>query len=440
MFSHRVHLDFMNIGFFQAPMVILMLVWMALCVLMYPMTWAVTFPKIAVTLPFWIPVLSFGAMLFSQWDLETRLLSVSKFVESDVEWANTHMLESYFLRDYVAEAATHRVVKKLEAESSKPQLTMGEYIHMICNEAESMHNDGEEPDEALASKTLVSSWSSTYWVKLLVYSEYVVDAEYKKFHWWFAGYKVFTLVMVTFFLSLAFVTTVTHMHQQGVLPSSILTEWVHLDYVTILPYNPGSVPGTSQANAVAATVTTGGYHYIRDLDRLGEGKVNVPPPSDPPRMPISKSRSDHGSHAAEKMADNSKKQDDLSNHAAEKKADKSKEQGDSSKPALEKRAVTSEKRAGGAAYEPAQEDIENLDDLDQLTKTDNTLPPSHESSIVPFGSHEKHVPPKNSKNRKDGVVKDKLIDRLLGRFDTSEKARRKASQIQIAQSMRTTAS
>merc|ERR1719161_1566262 len=104
MFVHRVHLDFMNIGFFQAPVVVCMLVWMGLCFLLYPMTWAITLPKILITMPFWIPVLSFGAMLYQQWDLETRLLSVAKLVENDVEWANQHMLDSYFLRDYVAEA------------------------------------------------------------------------------------------------------------------------------------------------------------------------------------------------------------------------------------------------------------------------------------------------------------------------------------------------
>merc|ERR1719281_800558 len=99
-----------------------MLVWMALCFLLYPMTWAVTFPRIAMTLPFWIPVLSFGAMLFAQWDLETRLLSVSKFIEGDVEWANQHMLDSFFLKDYIAETALHNVVSKLDKQTPKPQL------------------------------------------------------------------------------------------------------------------------------------------------------------------------------------------------------------------------------------------------------------------------------------------------------------------------------
>lgn len=281
MFAHRVHLDFMNIGFFQAPMVICMLVWMVLCLAFYPMTSALSVRGFLVTLPFWIPVISFGAMLYTQWDLETRLLSVAKFVEGDVEWANDHMHASFFLRDYVAEAALHNVIKKLEKQKPPPKLTMGQYIMMIAEEADQMAAAGESPDEKLASKMLISSWSPRYWVKLIVYSEYLEDAEAKKFIWWFYFYKAFTVLMITVLLFLCFLTVVSYLHQQGVIPSSTLTEWVNLDYLAIVSYNPGSVPGTSQANAIG-TVTSGGFQYIRNFDRMGQGKeASIPLPHHP---------------------------------------------------------------------------------------------------------------------------------------------------------------
>lgn len=258
----------MNVGFFQSPAVQIMLGWMVLCLLMYPMTSALTVKGILVTLPFWIPVISFGAMLFCQWDLETRLVSVAKFVEHDVDWASKHMRESYFLRDYVAEAALRNVIARLEKQEVMPKLTMGEYIALIADEAESMHANGEEPDETLASKTVFAAWSSRYWVKLVVYSDYVVDEEAVTFRWWFSLYKAFTILLIVFFLALCFITVVTHMYQQGVIASSVLTEWINLDILSIMPK---SVPGTSQANAVAATVTAGGFKYVRDFDRMGNG-------------------------------------------------------------------------------------------------------------------------------------------------------------------------
>merc|ERR1719313_2449450 len=100
------------------------------------MTWTLTAKGILLTLPFWIPVISFWAFFFTQWDLETRLLSLSKFVERDVEWSNKHMLESFFLRDYVAETALLNVAKKLETQEPAPKLTIGGYIRLIAEEAE----------------------------------------------------------------------------------------------------------------------------------------------------------------------------------------------------------------------------------------------------------------------------------------------------------------
>merc|ERR1719191_1583664 len=104
----------MNISFFQALSVRLMLIWCCICLTMYPLTGSMGPKSFLQTLPFWIPVFSFWGMLYSQWDLETRLVSVAKFVENDVEWAGEHVRNSFFLRDYMAERAFHKVHKQLQ--------------------------------------------------------------------------------------------------------------------------------------------------------------------------------------------------------------------------------------------------------------------------------------------------------------------------------------
>lgn len=273
MFSHRVHLDFMNISFFQASIIQVMLGWMLLCLLMYPMTAELTVKQFFLTVPFWIPIASFIIMLYLQWDLEKRLLSVAKFVEDDVEWANQHMLDSYFLKDYVAEAALQNVVKFLEKRQPPPKLTMGQYITSIVEEAERMFDEGNEPDEDLAFKEarkVSASWSSSYWVHLIInnHSEYLADEEEAaEFHSWFFVYKVFTLALITLFLALCFTTVVTHLYEQGVIPSSILTEWVSLENFLHESGRSGSGRRESTANAVAAMVTTGlhGVQHVQDV-------------------------------------------------------------------------------------------------------------------------------------------------------------------------------
>lgn len=393
MLSHRVHLDFMNIGFFQALTVQTMLVWMVLCLLMYPMTSTLTGKGILLTLPFWIPVISFWAFFFSQWDLESRLLSLSKFVERDVEWSNKHMLESFFLRDYVAEAALNSVIKTLETQEPAPKLTMGEYIRLIAEEAERMQREGHEPDEALASKTLLASWFSRYWVKLLVYSEYLVDEEALRFQWWFFLYKVFTVTLIVFVLALCFITAVTHLHQQGVVPSGVLTEWVNLDYISIVPYSAGSgsVPGQSQANAVAATVTAGGFKYMRDFDRIGEGLASGKPlPPHAEHKPISGSGVP-ARHSSQHRPDHSTKPAELP---------------------TQKKAVVPEKLQRKVS-----------DDLDQPENRAANVPPSdreqpeHKAAVPP--SDQRQGNSQKSKSRKEkstGTGTKGLVDKLLNRF------------------------
>merc|ERR1719197_1947553 len=70
---------------------------------------------VEMTLPYWFPVLSSLGLLYTNWDLETRLLSLSKFVEEDPEWAKHYHNQCYFIRDNVASVAFARVQEKLHS-------------------------------------------------------------------------------------------------------------------------------------------------------------------------------------------------------------------------------------------------------------------------------------------------------------------------------------
>lgn len=264
MFAHRVHIDFMNIGFFQSFMVQIMIAWWLCTLLKYPLTGTLTFQRILLTLPFWIPVASFTAMLYTQWDLESRLLTVAKFVETDVEWANEHMAVSYFIRDYEAEVAYKNVAIELNKEKPAPRLDTGELIAKIINEAARMNDAGEEADENQASKTILDSWLPSYWVKQLLYSPYLHDKHAQNFHTWYRMYFIFTCVMILILLVLATMTVITLLKDQALIAESIVTDWLALDYFgELVKQVPVAPPGTSESGSTSMKVTEEALHHVR---------------------------------------------------------------------------------------------------------------------------------------------------------------------------------
>jgi len=239
MFAHQVHLDFMNIPFVNAVSVRVMLVWCFLCLFMYPLAGKLTFYGVMQTLPFWIPVVSFGAMLHSQWDIEKRLVTVAKLVENDVEWAANHVKNSFFLRDYIAERAFHKVRKEFNKQRPPPQLTSGEYIQAICQAAEEDHRhhlrDEVAHDADLKRRSHVSIFyavSPWYWMRQFLYCNYLVDNRAKNFHFWFTVYWVFTCLLMTFLVVLAMTTVMTHLDMQGILT---VPGWMTVKNWSIIP-------------------------------------------------------------------------------------------------------------------------------------------------------------------------------------------------------------
>jgi hypothetical protein len=233
MFVHQVHIDIRNIQFFHAVSVRIMLGWCVLCVLVYPLTGT----GILRTLPFWMPVMSFGAMLYSQWDLEKRLLSVAKVVENDVQWAGNHVKNSFFLRDYIAEKALHQLGQVLAKQKPAPKFSTGDYILQIAAEAEKIQNVTNPARlHALkrslrreASTTLFHAMSPRYWVCEFLYSPYLVDASAQNFQAWFRYYYLFTVVcmLLLAFLCWSTILTVFAMQKIMYIPPSLNFNWIN---------------------------------------------------------------------------------------------------------------------------------------------------------------------------------------------------------------------
>jgi hypothetical protein len=191
---------------------------------MYPLTGTTGFFGILQTLPFWFPILSRFLLLYFQWDLEKRLVSVAKLVENDVEWAGNHVKNAFFLRDYLAQEAFRKVLKHLDKQQPPPQLSTGEYIFQIAYKAEELHEKNlhmetshEKELQDKASTTIFHALSPWYWVNQFLYSPYLVDDRSQNFRFWFRIYLVFTIVFMLILVFLSISTILTLLNMQGVV-------------------------------------------------------------------------------------------------------------------------------------------------------------------------------------------------------------------------------
>jgi len=248
-FSHRVFLDFTNVPFLDAISVRMMLGWCALCFAMYPLTGTTGLFGILQTLPFWFPVLSRFLLLYFQWDLEKRLVSVAKLVENDIEWAGNHVKNSFFLRDYLAEEAFHKVQKHLDKQKPAPELSTGEYIFQIAYKAEELHaknlhnEDSQEQElQSKASTSIFQALSPWYWVKQFLFSPYLVDARADNFRFWFQIYLAFSIILMLLLIFFSISTILTLLNMQGVL-QDLPFNWV--DWMAWTDSKQGSFLATS---------------------------------------------------------------------------------------------------------------------------------------------------------------------------------------------------
>jgi hypothetical protein len=271
MFQHRVQIDYMNITFFRALSVRLLLVFTFLAAAMYPFTSNVTIRSFILTIPYWAPVVSFLALMYANWDLEARLMSVAKFIEEDVEWAGEHLKESIFLRDYLAEEAFHKVREELDKEKPAPAISTGEYIFRIVEKSEEMM-DAFDNDADLkkwrkglkknASTTIFHSVSPWYWGYQFLYSPYLVDKTAKDFQFWFRIYLMWSVLLTLILLFFSASTVLTILYQQDVVPD------LPFHWVDWLAFKSSDDAGSQSHQGIASLVS--------GLARGGVGDAHPP--------------------------------------------------------------------------------------------------------------------------------------------------------------------
>eukprot|EP00746_Dinoflagellata_sp_MGD_P007834 gnl/MRDRNA2_/MRDRNA2_115576_c0_seq1.p1 gnl/MRDRNA2_/MRDRNA2_115576_c0~~gnl/MRDRNA2_/MRDRNA2_115576_c0_seq1.p1 ORF type:complete len:377 (-),score=53.29 gnl/MRDRNA2_/MRDRNA2_115576_c0_seq1:6-1136(-) len=217
--SHRLHLDYTNVSFFSAFSVISMIVWGVVGCTMYffrDLSVVAVLWGVKSTIPYWIPLLSFLGMLYTSWDLELSLISLAKYVEDDLEWSQQHLLQTYLVRDYVAEAAW----KKLKIEGKLPKKgTMADLIKVLAEEVSAMQQAGTA---AGANPYLLAVLSKSYWVTDLLYYDDLKDERTSGFHSWFTAFMWFVFFCGIFIVYMFSCTVVSVFHAEL---HSIIGDW-----------------------------------------------------------------------------------------------------------------------------------------------------------------------------------------------------------------------
>jgi len=243
--AHNVFLDFENIDFFNSKAIRIMCVQIIFSLLMYPFTGNVHLQGLKLTVAYWLPILSFLAMLYASWDLETRLLSLGKYVEREFDDAKIHIDNSVFIRDYLMRQA-FEIVKTDARKEAKSHRT-GKYIRAIVSTAEQLVRESMvdetgsitlQGDAASGKETFFMAFSQSYWVNDFLYCPSLRDKRALKFRRLFLVYKVYTWCLMLFLLYLAFATCVSHLRHQRWIDESILTRWFRVENFLIVSFGP----------------------------------------------------------------------------------------------------------------------------------------------------------------------------------------------------------
>jgi len=259
MLAHNVFLDFENVPFFAAFAIRVMCVWILIAFFLYPLggSGLMSVHGLKITAPFWVPLASFvGGVLYASWDLETRLLSLSKYVEREFDDAKIHIDTSLFMPDYVARqgfiAARTSKVKEISrskastesGESSPVRLaaahTTGLYIRAIATKAMHLEAKGKllapEHDEAgTGQDSLLSTFRSDYWVVAFLFCPHLEDERAVRFRRVLQIYKAYAFLMVGFLIYLFLCSGVSHLQRQGRIEESTFTNFFHVERFLIMP-------------------------------------------------------------------------------------------------------------------------------------------------------------------------------------------------------------
>jgi len=206
--GHNVLIDYDHAPFIKAFPVLILLCWQTLGLGIYIFDRHVFVSRVIRTLPYWIPVLSSFSMLWCTWEVEHRLITLSKYVKQNFEDSLHHLGSCVFVRDFVVKAGVQRLLSR---KGFREDAGIGTNIKQIVEEIESLELDGK------LDELKPEPHDSDLWISEIIYDPSHQDERSRSFRFWFRIYRFYTLAMVLFLLSLMNSTRWRHQRKGGYL-------------------------------------------------------------------------------------------------------------------------------------------------------------------------------------------------------------------------------
>jgi len=191
--GHNVLIDYDHVHFIKSYPVLLLLCWQILGLGIYVFDRHTLVIRLIRTLPYWFPVLSAFSMLWCTWDVEYRLITLSKYVERNFEDALHHLGSCVFLRDYVVKAGVQSLQKH---KGFRKNAGIGANIKDIVEEIEVLELEGQLEEFQPEPHDL------KLWMSEIIYDQSHQDERSRNFRFWFRIYRVYTVAMLLLLLGL----------------------------------------------------------------------------------------------------------------------------------------------------------------------------------------------------------------------------------------------
>lgn len=218
--GHNVLIDFNHAPFIKSYPVLILLCWQILGLGIYVFDGHAFFSRLIRTLPYWFPVLSAFSMLWCTWDVEYRLITLSKYVERNFEDALHHLGSCVFLRDYVFKAGVQSLQN---GKGFRKDAGIGTNIKDVVEEVEKLEYEGKLDE--------LQPWphDSRLWMSEIIYGPSHQDGRSRSFHFWFRIYRVYTVAMLFFLLSLMTSTCWRDQRNRGRLDGHFSNRWLAIE-------------------------------------------------------------------------------------------------------------------------------------------------------------------------------------------------------------------
>eukprot|EP00747_Dinoflagellata_sp_TGD_P167971 gnl/TRDRNA2_/TRDRNA2_193376_c0_seq1.p1 gnl/TRDRNA2_/TRDRNA2_193376_c0~~gnl/TRDRNA2_/TRDRNA2_193376_c0_seq1.p1 ORF type:complete len:416 (-),score=53.13 gnl/TRDRNA2_/TRDRNA2_193376_c0_seq1:46-1293(-) len=234
----KVHIAFETPDFFEAFSVRLLGAWGLLGCSIYYFNGKMGYRGLMFTLPYWIPICAFLALLFNGWDLKVRLVSVGNWVRDRIPWAKSELSKGCLVRDFSAQLAWSQVQADLKNAPAATTYEIGHLINFIVEKCRAMlgHEGNlayEDIVKQVGGKTVMDkryfgtvAWhgfDERNWAYQMIIHPKIKCERTAQYNRWYSIFRVYRFVML-FFILLFLAMTICSVHvNQGWTPPPGLT-------------------------------------------------------------------------------------------------------------------------------------------------------------------------------------------------------------------------